>query len=93
LLPEFLQINPDIEPYVTGTVLILIVIFLPGGQAMTTESDPRASPAIQLREYRPEDDAAAYVEIHNLIFSPERTTVEQELYWDSIYPQDNPRCA
>jgi len=45
----------------------------------------------RLREYRPEDDTAAYVEIHNLIYTPERTTVEQELYWESIYPQDNPR--
>jgi GNAT superfamily N-acetyltransferase len=46
---------------------------------------------LRLREYRPEDDIAAYVEINNLIYSPERTTVEQELYWESIYPQDNPR--
>jgi mycothiol synthase len=58
---------------------------------MAAESDPQASPSVALREYRPEDDTAAYVEIQNLIFSPERTTVEQELYWDSIYPQDNPR--
>ena len=31
LLPELLQISPSIEPYITGTVLILIVIFLPSG--------------------------------------------------------------
>ena len=31
LLPELLQINPEIEPYITGGVLILIVIFLPSG--------------------------------------------------------------
>lgn len=31
LLPEFLQISPKIEPYITGLTLILIVIFLPGG--------------------------------------------------------------
>jgi GNAT superfamily N-acetyltransferase len=58
---------------------------------MADASDPRASPGIRLRAYRPEDDTTAYVEIHNLIYSPERTTVEQELYWESIYPQDNPR--
>ncbi len=33
LLPEFLQINPEIEPYITGSTLIIIVIFLPGGLA------------------------------------------------------------
>ena len=33
LLPQFLQISPEIEPYVTGCVLILIVIFLPDGLA------------------------------------------------------------
>jgi branched-chain amino acid transport system permease protein len=31
LLPELLKISPSIEPYITGTVLILIVIFLPSG--------------------------------------------------------------
>ena len=31
LLPELLQISPSIEPYVTGGVLIIIVIFLPSG--------------------------------------------------------------
>jgi len=31
LLPELLQVSPEIEPYITGTVLILIVIFLPSG--------------------------------------------------------------
>jgi branched-chain amino acid transport system permease protein len=31
LLPELLQISPELEPYITGTVLILIVIFLPSG--------------------------------------------------------------
>jgi len=58
---------------------------------MAAASDPHASPGIRLRAYRPENDTAAYVEIHNLIYSPERATVEQELYWESIYPQDNPR--
>jgi mycothiol synthase len=58
---------------------------------MAAESDLQASPAVQLREYRPEDDTSAYVEIHNLIYSPERCTVQQELYWESIYPSDNPR--
>jgi mycothiol synthase len=52
---------------------------------------PQRRAGIQLREYRPGDDTAAYAEIHNLLFAPERTTVAQELYWDSIYPQDNPR--
>ncbi|MFZ1990347.1 MAG: branched-chain amino acid ABC transporter permease [Alphaproteobacteria bacterium] len=33
LLPEFLQIRPEIEPYITGSVLIVIVIFLPSGIA------------------------------------------------------------
>jgi len=33
LLPEFLQISPAIEPYITGFTLILIVIFLPNGFA------------------------------------------------------------
>jgi mycothiol synthase len=58
---------------------------------MAAESDPQTLAAIMVREYRPEDDTVAYVEIHNLIFSPERTTVEQERYWESIYPPDNPR--
>jgi branched-chain amino acid transport system permease protein len=31
LLPELLQISPSIEPYITGSVLIIIVIFLPSG--------------------------------------------------------------
>jgi GNAT superfamily N-acetyltransferase len=55
------------------------------------ESDRRLPAGVRLREYRPEDDVAAYVEIHNLIYSPERTAVEQELYRESVYPQDNPR--
>ena len=58
---------------------------------MAAEIHPQLPAGIQLREYRPEDDTAAYVEINNLIYSPERTTVEQELYWERIYPQDNPR--
>jgi mycothiol synthase len=58
---------------------------------MTGKIHPQPPAGIQLREFRPGDDTAAHVEIHNLIFAPERTTVEQELYWDSIYPQDNPR--
>jgi branched-chain amino acid transport system permease protein len=33
LLPEFLQISPEIEPYVTGFTLIFIVILLPRGLA------------------------------------------------------------
>jgi mycothiol synthase len=58
---------------------------------MAAETYPQRPVGIRLREYRPEDDTAAYVEINNLIYSPERTTVEQELYWESIYPQENPR--
>jgi GNAT superfamily N-acetyltransferase len=58
---------------------------------MAAATGPLDPPAFHLREYRPGDDTTAYVEIHNLIFAPERTTVEQELYWESIYPQDNPR--
>jgi len=46
---------------------------------------------VHLREYRPQDDMAAYVEIRNLISAPDCTTIEQELYRESIYPQDNPR--
>ena len=42
LLPEFLQISPEIEPYVTGTVLILIVIFLPSGLAGFAQRVPAA---------------------------------------------------
>jgi GNAT superfamily N-acetyltransferase len=58
---------------------------------MAAASDSKASVEFRLREYSPELDTAAYVEIHNLIYSPERTTVQQELYWESIYPQENPR--
>jgi RimJ/RimL family protein N-acetyltransferase len=58
---------------------------------MAVAPDPQALPGIRLREYRPEDDTAAHVKIHNLIYSPELTTEEQELYWESIYPKDNPR--
>ncbi|MCL5960189.1 MAG: branched-chain amino acid ABC transporter permease [Chloroflexi bacterium] len=31
LLPELLRVNEDIAPYITGTVVILLVVFLPGG--------------------------------------------------------------
>lgn len=31
LLPEFLRISKEVEPVLTGLILILIVIFLPGG--------------------------------------------------------------
>jgi GNAT superfamily N-acetyltransferase len=58
---------------------------------MADETYPAQPAGIQLREYRPQDDTAASVEIHNLIYDPERTTVEQELYRQSIYPQENPR--
>jgi GNAT superfamily N-acetyltransferase len=58
---------------------------------MTGEAHAQLPAGVRLREYRPEDDTARYVEINNLIFSPERTTVEQELYWESIYPRENPR--
>jgi mycothiol synthase len=58
---------------------------------MAAETHPQRPAGVRLREYRPEDDTASYVEINNLIYSPERTTVEQELYWEHIYPQDNPR--
>jgi len=58
---------------------------------MAAETYPQLPAGVRLREYRPGDDVAAYVEINNLIYSPERTTVEQELYWESIYPQENPR--
>ena len=63
----------------------------PGGTPLNTDRHPHPPPGIRLREYRPKDDTSAHVEIHNLIFSPERTTVAQERHWDSIYPQDNPR--
>lgn len=58
---------------------------------MAAEAYAQLPAEIKLREYRPEDDTAAYVEIHNLIYAPERTTVEQELYGEKIYPEDNPR--
>jgi mycothiol synthase len=58
---------------------------------MAAETFPQLPAGVRLREYRPGHDVAAYVEINNLIYSPERTTVEQELYWESIYPQENPR--
>jgi RimJ/RimL family protein N-acetyltransferase len=58
---------------------------------MATGTHSQLPAGVRLREYRPGDDVAAYVEINNLIYSPERTTVEQELYWESIYPQENPR--
>ena len=58
---------------------------------MAAETYPQLPAGVRLREYRPGEDVAAYVEINNLIYSPERTTVEQELYWESIYPQENPR--
>lgn len=35
LLPEILRISPEIEPYFTGIVVIVVVIFLPGGIAGT----------------------------------------------------------
>jgi branched-chain amino acid transport system permease protein len=31
LLPEFLRISKEIEPILTGAILVLLVIFLPGG--------------------------------------------------------------
>jgi ribosomal protein S18 acetylase RimI-like enzyme len=58
---------------------------------MADESYPSLPAGMQLRTYRPGDDNTAYVRIYNLIYSPERTTTEQEMYWDSIYPQENPR--
>jgi len=58
---------------------------------MSAETHWQLPAGVRLREYNPEHDTAAYVEINNLIYSPERTTVEQELYWESIYPEDNPR--
>jgi mycothiol synthase len=58
---------------------------------MSAETHVQLPAGVRLREYSPEHDTAAYVEINNLIYSPERTTIEQELYWESIYPQENPR--
>jgi GNAT superfamily N-acetyltransferase len=58
---------------------------------MTDKRHPQLPDGIRLREYNPEQDTAPRVEINNLIYSPELTTIEQELYWESIYPQDNPR--
>ena len=58
---------------------------------MAAETHPQLPEGVRLREYSPEHDTAAYVEINNLIYSPERTTVEQELHWESSYPQENPR--
>jgi mycothiol synthase len=58
---------------------------------MAAETHSQLAIGVMLREYRPQDDTESYVEINNLIFSPERTTVEQELYWESIYPPENPR--
>ena len=43
-----------------------------------------------LREFR-ETDIPTAVEIGNLIFPDEPTTLEQERYWESIYPPGNPR--
>jgi len=31
LVPEFLRVGKEIEPILTGGILILLVIFLPGG--------------------------------------------------------------
>jgi branched-chain amino acid transport system permease protein len=31
LLPEFLRVSKEIEPMLTGAILVLLVIFLPGG--------------------------------------------------------------
>jgi mycothiol synthase len=58
---------------------------------MAAETHLQLPDGIRLREYRPEDDTPSYVEINNRIYSPERTTVEQELHWERIYPQENPR--
>jgi GNAT superfamily N-acetyltransferase len=54
-------------------------------------NDSQLPAGIRLRDYRPEEDIAAYVEIHNLLYAPERTTVEQELHWDRIYPPEYAR--
>jgi branched-chain amino acid transport system permease protein len=37
LLPEFLRVSKEIEPILTGAILILLVIFLPGGVLSTPE--------------------------------------------------------
>ncbi len=44
----------------------------------------------RLREYR-ESDIPAWVDIVNLEYHDEPTTLEQELHWEHSYPQDNPR--
>jgi GNAT superfamily N-acetyltransferase len=58
---------------------------------MAAEIYPQLPGGVRLREYRPEDDTAAHVAIHNLIYAPERKTVEKMLHWESIYPQENLR--
>lgn len=44
----------------------------------------------RFRPYR-EADIPALVEIFNLEYPDEPTTVEQEMYWERAYPPDNPR--
>jgi GNAT superfamily N-acetyltransferase len=52
--------------------------------------DQREVAAWQVREYT-RGDIPSFVEILNLEYPDEPSTVEQEEHWDSIYPQDNPR--
>ncbi len=44
----------------------------------------------RFREYL-QSDILAWVEMYNLEYGDEPTTVEQEQYWERSYPQDNPR--
>ncbi len=44
----------------------------------------------RFREYRAAD-IPALVEIYNVEFADEPTTVQQEQYWEASYPKDNPR--
>lgn len=48
-------------------------------------------PAFHLRDYRPDEDIPALVELFNLEYSDEPSTVEQEEHDERSYPADNPR--
>ncbi len=53
-------------------------------------NDKLAAQGIRFRDYRP-SDIPAFVEIANRIYPDDPNTVENEEYFESIYPPDNPR--
>jgi hypothetical protein len=51
-LPEFLRIAKELEPVITGALLLFVILFFPGGILGTLKKFPRfdlADPSAQIR--------------------------------------------